>query len=36
MRGEPANGKGWTFLTAHSQVLLCLDSEPGVELGDLG
>ena len=35
MRENAADGDGWTFLTAHTQVLLCLVSQPGVELGDL-
>ena len=29
------NGKSWTFVTSHTQVLLCLASDPNVRLRDV-
>jgi DNA-binding IclR family transcriptional regulator len=28
--------RGWTFLTNHAQVLLCIAQDPGVRLRDIG
>jgi len=28
--------RGWTFLTNHAQVLVCIASDPGVRLRDIG
>ena len=29
-------GSGWTFLTNHAQVLVCIARDPGVRLRDIG
>ncbi len=29
-------GPGWTFLTNHAQVLVCIAQDPGVRLRDIG
>jgi hypothetical protein len=34
MAGSPA--PGWTFLTNHAQVLVCIARDPGVRLRDIG
>jgi predicted ArsR family transcriptional regulator len=31
-----ANTPGWTFLTRHAQVLLCIAEDPGIRLRDIG
>lgn len=31
----PTSDHGWTFLTNHSQVLLCLARDPGVRIRDV-
>jgi hypothetical protein len=28
--------RGWTFLTSHAQVLLCIAHDPGIRLRDIG
>jgi DNA-binding MarR family transcriptional regulator len=35
MSSGPLEGGGWTFLTNHAQVLLCIDRDPGVRLRDV-
>jgi hypothetical protein len=30
------NARGWTFLTNHAQVLVCISHDPGVRLRDIG
>jgi DNA-binding MarR family transcriptional regulator len=30
-----ANNSGWTFLTNHSHVLLCIAADPGIRLRDV-
>ncbi len=32
---RPAEGQGWTFLTNHSHVLICLAGEPDLRLRDV-
>jgi DNA-binding IclR family transcriptional regulator len=32
---SPTDGKPWTFVTSHTQVLLCLAHEPDVRLRDV-
>ena len=32
---EPERGHGWTFLTNHAHVLLCLAADPDVRLRDV-
>jgi hypothetical protein len=31
-----SNRPGWTFLTNHAQVLVCMDDDPGIRLRDIG
>jgi hypothetical protein len=31
-----ATTPGWTFLTRHAQVLLCIAEDPGIRLRDIG
>ena len=35
MSGEPAVKKPWTFVTSHTQVLLCLAQDPDARLRDV-
>jgi DNA-binding MarR family transcriptional regulator len=35
MSSQSLEGGGWTFLTNHAQVLLCIDRDPGVRLRDV-
>jgi predicted transcriptional regulator len=35
MSSESPERAGWTFLTNHTQVLLCIDRDPGVRLRDV-
>jgi hypothetical protein len=32
----PFSAPGWTFLTNHAQVLVCISDDPGVRLRDIG
>jgi len=32
----PSNAPGWTFLTNHAQVLVCIARDPGIRLRDIG
>lgn len=32
---QPSSGQGWTFLTNHSHVLICLAREPDLRLRDV-
>ncbi len=34
MSGDPL--PGWTFLTNHAQVLVCISGDPGIRLRDIG
>jgi DNA-binding IclR family transcriptional regulator len=33
---SPAGAPSWSFLTNHAQVLLCIASDPGIRLRDIG
>jgi hypothetical protein len=36
VRVEDSIGPGWTFLTNHAQVLVCIARDPGARLRDIG